>query len=685
MITIKKLRFSGIGRFAEESEIDFSSRSSLIQVDGQNNNTGASSGSGKSTIFNAIDLLFGLSNIPATVLKSRVSDGPVFIECQFSDENLNYTLSRKNTSLTLEIQETQEKLSGNNKLVEERLDDIFGLPRALVGLMIHKRQGEGGFFLSLSPKEAHEFVTECTGQSKWSKAAEKCSNDVSSTLKDLERYDSEFNALNQSKGSLSLGLESISKPVASFDSSQATLLEAAIVLRSEKIKTLKRDYQAEVASIPEPKAVPFQYDMAAFTEINNKINDLKEKRNAELSSITSNRIGKMSVLRQAKDSLSDLKKKEGQIALLSQTLAVLKQEIISFKGDDCPTCLQSWNSEDKKEKVSKKIKDFNTLDQKIKELSVEVQHIHSVESTISRIESEIEGFLEKERGLESKYDFSHLTKQKQELDGHYATAMAECHALNSEIKENYFQKQKTITENWTLKIKQLEDQQKQDQEAIDRIRFQEAYFKKALEEYETSTKALKKKLAEVESKLIDITNKKQFLTLKNAAAAESLRAIKGYMSDSFSDFLSMVSDRATEILSKIPNMANSTVTLDSQKETKGGVVKEEINAIITMDGETGVPIKSLSGGERTSVDLAIDLAVIDILEMRFGKGVNLLILDEPFNGLDSVSTESCLELLTQSGSKKQIVIVDHAEECKQLLSDKIIVVRDGAFSKIKAI
>ena len=136
------------------------------------------------------------------------------------------------------------------------------------------------------------------------------------------------------------------------------------------------------------------------------------------------------------------------------------------------------------------------------------------------------------------------------------------------------------------------------------------------------------------------------------------------------------------ILSNIPNMANASIYFETAKETKDGKIKEEVTGIINMDGENEFPINSLSGGERTSIDLAVDLAVIDLIESKVGKGINLFLLDEPFVGLDSVSCLSALELLKSIDSNKKIIIVDHNPEVKESISDKILVKRDGVSSEI---
>ena len=50
MLILKSLTFENIGRFVEPQTIDFASLGSLVQIEGQNNNTEGSSGAGKSTI-----------------------------------------------------------------------------------------------------------------------------------------------------------------------------------------------------------------------------------------------------------------------------------------------------------------------------------------------------------------------------------------------------------------------------------------------------------------------------------------------------------------------------------------------------------------------------------------------------------------------------------------------------------
>jgi DNA repair exonuclease SbcCD ATPase subunit len=184
----------------------------------------------------------------------------------------------------------------------------------------------------------------------------------------------------------------------------------------------------------------------------------------------------------------------------------------------------------------------------------------------------------------------------------------------------------------------------------------------------------------LESKLTKQTNDLQIVkeninkTQKNVLIAEeSKRLIKSYSLQKFQETLDSIGETASDILRNVPNMATASIYFEGCKETGSGSIKEEVTAFINMDGESDVDIKSLSGGERTAIDLAVDLAVIDILEVKAGKGADFFILDEPFDGLDSVGRAAIVDIIKGIDSNKRIIIVDHGAETKEIISDEVVV------------
>ncbi len=235
----------------------------------------------------------------------------------------------------------------------------------------------------------------------------------------------------------------------------------------------------------------------------------------------------------------------------------------------------------------------------------------------------------------------------------------------------------------------MQSEQLRGQVHINSVAFESAVsklraFEQAKKKYDDNFQLLNEKLDLLNLKNIELDNKIKLLDSKLELAVEAKRAIKSYINHCFDDALETIGEMATSIIRNIPNMANATITLKALNETKEGKIKEEVNTVIDMDGDLDIPIDSLSGGERTSTDIAVDLSVIDFIESKTGKGINLFILDEPFGGaIGPIEIESIIEMLKNNNVNRKIVIVDHNPVVKEMVSDRIIVVRDGLTSRIE--
>src|SRR5271165_567224 len=139
MLTIKSLTLQNIGRFVEPQTIDFTSLGSLVQIDGNNLNTGGSSGAGKSTIFKALEFLLGLNDISNGVLQSRLTKESMVVTGLFEFDGIPLKIER-NKKLLIDL--NGETTTGSSKVTEEKLDQIIGMPRDLFRQILHKRQGE---------------------------------------------------------------------------------------------------------------------------------------------------------------------------------------------------------------------------------------------------------------------------------------------------------------------------------------------------------------------------------------------------------------------------------------------------------------------------------------------------------------------------------------------------------------
>jgi exonuclease SbcC len=82
--------------------------------------------------------------------------------------------------------------------------------------------------------------------------------------------------------------------------------------------------------------------------------------------------------------------------------------------------------------------------------------------------------------------------------------------------------------------------------------------------------------------------------------------------------------------------------------------------------EDGVPKPVISGGEEDVVNLALRLAISQMVAERAGQPLSLLVLDEIFGGLDDARRQGAVELLRRLSDRfPQVVLITHIETVKE--------------------
>jgi DNA repair exonuclease SbcCD ATPase subunit len=170
--------------------------------------------------------------------------------------------------------------------------------------------------------------------------------------------------------------------------------------------------------------------------------------------------------------------------------------------------------------------------------------------------------------------------------------------------------------------------------------------------------------------------REELLVYEAVSSALSPTGAPAYVVDS-------VIDRFNEKVSQYVSLVwpNASYSLQSYKESKSGDIKAKFGDKLTIQS-VDRSIGSLSGGELRCLSLAIDFAVIDVVETTFGISINPIILDEPFEGLDSLNRERVIEILETLSVDRQIWIVDHASEAKSMFSTIVRVEKKDGISLI---
>ncbi len=681
MLKLKSLRLSGVGRFVEPQDVNFEELGNLVQVDGENRNTGGSSGSGKSTLFNALDYLLGLNDLPTTVLQSRLTKEKMTVEGHFDWDGKQVTISR-GSKLSVAIDD--KIITGSSALVDEEIDKILGMPRDLFRKILHKRQKEGGFFLDFTPKKMYEFLTDALDLASERKKLEK----VEAKLKDLETTkNSRQSAILQAQSSLKAMQEAILglglAPVRDIHQSVILELKGRSDASAQKYKEVEESHKTETqgleATRPQTSVAP--YDSSRRDAIDARRRSLTGNRDASVAAESARVAGHRSTIsalrvEQTKISFAIA---DGQTA---RTEAVkIADQIKKIRACQCPTCEQQWLTDSSKTHEAKLLNDLAKIKERIAISTFAAEKQESLAAELAALEAQLSPRNTEEL---SKID-SELADLLADLKADKALEadhLAKQNATNSVVLQQFATQQLELRRKHALEIEQVRGQADVDRRALDAAVAKLKAYDEALKKYEATLSYMKTNEAAYSKQLAENESAMSAIIAEIELAEELKKIVKTFISCSFDDALESIGDAATKIIRCIPTMSSATIQFEGQKETKDGKVKEEVNAVISMDGEVGIPIKSLSGGERSSVDLAVDLAVIDFIESESSKGIDVFILDEPFTGLDTVSIEMALEVLKNSNSNKRLIVVDHNPEVKQMVSNRIVVVRDGDTSTI---
>lgn len=733
MLKLKTLKLKNIGRFTEEQVIHFDRLGNLVQVDAQNSITGGSSGSGKSTIFNSLDWLLGLSDLTTNTLQSRLTKETISVTGIFDWNGKETVVHRsKKLSITIDGQETV----GSSKLTEELLDTIIGMPRNLFRPLLHKRQSDQGFFLQLTPSQMNSFLIDCLGLGTLRDKTEL----VESRIKDIPT--NKINA-TADKTNAEIALKSVKSAIKSLGEKPATTSTPELLdqlkAQYDHLKALLIDKQAsykqekDLLDQNKPKLTSTPFDrthleliLHDIDVIKNKEKELfdswKERQNKaknEINILKSELSHKISQLDSQNNSkISELKHKFIELKGISEKgiksqekIAEVCSHIESLRRGICHVCEQSWITEKTRNEEDKLSKELALLHSSMDDgLKADIELI-TLKSTISDLNVH---YNEQKTSLSTLYDtkIAILNEQATRLMGDTDPEMDELKYLNSKstelvelklqekqkeekhnekqtsennrLMDDFLSKQFKLDVKYQTEIGSISKELEETHVQLERTKSELISHKASLKKYEENLKSWKLHESEYTGVLDSSNLKIAQLTEELEIAQEVRRCLKSYISCSFDDALESISETATRILRTIPTMANASISLEATKETSSGAIKDQVTACLNNDGEIGVPIKSLSGGERSAVDLAIDLAVNSLIQERGNSSIDVLFLDETFGGFDSVGIEHALEMLRNFATDKKVLIVEHDSVAKEFITDKITVVRDGETSSIKS-
>jgi DNA repair exonuclease SbcCD ATPase subunit len=165
--------------------------------------------------------------------------------------------------------------------------------------------------------------------------------------------------------------------------------------------------------------------------------------------------------------------------------------------------------------------------------------------------------------------------------------------------------------------------------------------------------------------------------------------VRGYSPQGLPSFvldavMPFLTDRTNEYLETLAD-GDITMSVSTQRELKSqkGEVRDEINIEWTIEGNEGV---SKSGGQRTRMNLAMDIALMDLAATREGIQLDLMMIDEALDGLDKEGTARVLKLLQKLRKRRgSIFVISHSDDMSEMFEHGLVVVREGGESRVEDI
>jgi exonuclease SbcC len=120
------------------------------------------------------------------------------------------------------------------------------------------------------------------------------------------------------------------------------------------------------------------------------------------------------------------------------------------------------------------------------------------------------------------------------------------------------------------------------------------------------------------------------------------------------------------------------VAFESQRETKTGGMSETLD--IKISDEMGTrDYEMFSGGEAFRTDLALRIALSQLLCRRAGSKLQLLVIDEGFGTQDAEGIGHIVDAIHEIQDEfEKIIVVTHLDEMKERFPVRIEVTRNWA-------
>lgn len=607
-----------------------------------------SNGSGKSSVFEAIIFaLFDETSSGEKDVANRIINNGYSVNLYFSVDGDNYTISRysKGTKSNVVLYKNDVDISARNKTDTNKLIiSILGITKSIFLDSVFLSQSVSTNLTSLTPtarKERLEILTNTDYTINNFKEMLKCEqtkyegNCVKAKL-DLTKLEGKVDVINSQKLDIQSKINKIDEQIARRNAlGNLETIEDEIQTAQKNIEIQNYDLEQKELAITVQETKIEEYRKTGEDNLieRDNLNTIIVAKREECSNL-SNNIDNLNLF----------------INQCNREIIRLQNEIVKIKNSDtCPTCGRKYeivNDEHIKNTIAELESNIKVEEDKISKNNEEIANIQKVLD-----EKIIEG-------KELRADLDNLdvkiNKYKQELEN------------LEKVKKSFVEDRQRIMNNIKLLQANIEAcRSKKDQILKIEVGNKEE-FNKMLENLDTE-------ISNIEDEIAECT---EIYTQNN----EYEEVVKNSIQLVTKEFRTYLLQNSLIYLNKL--LANYSMELFSNEKD-----------IITIDGDDSkldiylgnATYESLSGGEKTRVNIALLLAQKSLANIIGNISCNIIILDEILGYCDSQAENNVINLIVRElDSLESIFMVSHKEIPIGYDTQLIIVKNQDGLSSVRS-
>lgn len=649
----------------------FDVKEGINLITGLNKDTGRVNGTGKTSICEAIVWgLYGktIKDITKDQIVNWKNKKKCSVEVSFSIDENKYVIERGIKPNVLKIFKNEKELDQLSSVVDFQNyleNEILKVDYKTFVTLFHNNPNSFVSIFDIPKAQKRKFLENLFNLEAYSDIKNKINKKLSSIDNAILKNTTEVSKNDERVKSLERNVSQYDSDIKSIDVSTSTLL------------SLKN----QLSEIPDD--VPSEKDITDIEENISNVRKLVEKINLDLAERNSE-LKSHPYTNNVEEKLEECKLKFKGLVLDKDLESKLYEETLEFKVkkeslnkdlvkvsqkgkyedlDNCPICGSKMDNESlrvhkaqEKERIQKELSELVANEEsKIKEYN----NVKQTNLDYTYYESEIERLT---KALEVNNKFTELMESKKALTKTYDTYKSSLDSKEARLKE---MRELVLKSNKEPILKQIEFEEKKIEERKSQILKLEEYKGNAISEITL----LKSDNVELNKKNTTFSSLKEYYSfIKKLCSDEN---IKQY---AISNIIPIINQKVNHYLSEAG--VGFYVKLDGWLDCE-----------IKGPGISNASASSLSGGEKKSLDLALQFALFDITKLKCKNLPNILILDEILDSsVDSKGIENLMNIIKvkQKEDGLACLIVSHRKEIGSFTIDnKYTIIKSNGYSSIQ--